>query len=61
MKNLNLSEFIHRLSLLERLDIDGCDNGEFIQNVERIEPEDGQYIRSEDLDKLITEFRHLLQ
>ena len=56
---LNISDVISRLLSLQRVDIDTQDNGEFIEQDERIE-EDGRYIRSEDLDKLISELKRNL-
>jgi len=53
---LNISDVISRLLSLQRVDIDTQDNGEFIEQDERIE-EDGRYIRSEDLDRLISELK----
>ncbi|NPV12840.1 MAG: hypothetical protein HPY57_13795 [Ignavibacteria bacterium] len=58
-KKINISDIINRLLLLQRVDIDTLYNGEFIEKDERIE-EDGQYVRSEDLDKLISELKQLL-
>ena len=58
-EKLNISGVISRLLSLQRIDIDTQDNGEFIEKDERIE-EDGEYIRSEDLDKLISELKQLL-
>jgi hypothetical protein len=58
-ENLNISDVISRLLSLERVDIDTQDNGEFIEKDERVE-EDGRYIRSEDLDKLISELKRSL-
>jgi hypothetical protein len=56
---LNISDVISRLLSLQRVDIDTQDNGEFIEQDERIE-EDGRYIRSEDLDRLISELKRSL-
>ena len=56
---LNISDVISRLLSLQRVDIDTLDNGEFIEKHERIE-EDGMYILSEDLDKLISELKRSL-
>jgi predicted transcriptional regulator len=56
---LNISDVISRLLSLQRVDIDTLDNGEFIEKHERIE-EDGRYIISEDLDKLISELKRSL-
>ena len=53
---LNISDVISRLLSIERFDIDTQDNGEFIEQYERVE-EDGRYIRSEDLDKLISDLK----
>jgi predicted CopG family antitoxin len=58
-ENLNISDVISRLLSLQRVDIDTLDNGEFIEKDERIE-EDGRYIISEDLDKLISELKRSL-
>jgi hypothetical protein len=58
-ENLNISDVISRLLSLQRVDIDTLDNGEFIEKHERIE-EDGRYIISEDLDKLISELKRSL-
>jgi hypothetical protein len=58
-ENLNISDVISRLLSLQRVDIDTQDNGEFIEQDERIE-DDGRYIRSEDLDRLISELKRSL-
>jgi len=58
-ENLNISDVISRLLSLQRVDIDTQDNGEFIEQDERIE-DDGMYIRSKDLDKLISELKRSL-
>ena len=58
-ENLNISDVISRLLSLQRVDIDTQDNGEFIEQDERIE-EDGKFIRSKDLDKLISELKQIL-
>jgi len=57
-ENLNISDVISRLLSLQRVDIDTQDNGEFIEQDERIE-DDGRYIRSEDLDRLISELKRI--
>lgn len=56
---LNISVVISRLLLLQRVDIDTQDNGEFIEQDERVE-EEGRYIRSVDLDELISELKRSL-
>jgi hypothetical protein len=58
-ENLNISDVISRLLSLQRVDIYPLDNGEFIEKHEQIE-EDGMYIISEDLDKLISELKRSL-
>jgi hypothetical protein len=58
-EKLHISDVISRLLSLQRVDIDTLDNGEFIEKHERIE-EDGMYIISEDLDKLISELKRSL-
>ena len=58
-EKLHISDVISRLLSLQRVDIDTLDNGEFIEKDERIE-EDGRYIISEDLDKLISELKRSL-
>ena len=56
VKNLTISDVISRLLSIERFDIDTQDNGEFIEQDERVE-QDGRYTRSEDLDKLISDLK----
>jgi hypothetical protein len=56
---LNISDVINCLSSLQRLDIDTEYNGEFIEINERIE-DDGKYVRSSDLDKLIIELKSFI-
>lgn len=57
---LNIYDVISRLLSLQRVDIDTYYNGEFIEQEERIE-KDGKYIRSEDLDKLISELKQSIK
>lgn len=45
---------IESLKSIERFDLDPVNNGEFIENVERLE-EDGKYIKAEDLMAYVKE------
>ena len=55
-QTLNIPDVINRLFDLQRFDIDSQWNGEFTELEERPES-DGQFVRWEDVRKLITEIR----
>lgn len=55
-----IDPIIESLKSIKRFDLDPVNNGEFIENVERLE-EDGQFIKSEDLMLTIEELECVKQ
>ena len=55
-----INPIIESLKSIKRFDLDPVNNGEFIENVERLE-EDGKYIKSEDLKSLLDELECVKQ
>lgn len=57
--SIKLNTCLNQLFTLQRVDIDCRDNGEFIEQDERIE-EDGYYIRCADLDIILSELKQII-
>lgn len=49
---MEIIDIITKLKSFSRFDIDSVDNGEFIEQIERVESE-GQFVLAEDIDSLI--------